>query len=389
MFYTLRRLQPSAWALLLLALTATVLLVFLKIYKPIPANAITYIVQPTTAALLAIVAFIVSKGKSDRIRHANERAVIVGSVLAMWFVAYFSTGIFLTFVHNTLTSSVAGIMMNIIAFGVTAIGFEVLRHKILVLAGRRNVIGVGVAVAIIFTFQQINFGMLAQFETIADIVKFLVAECAPALSYSLVLTYLAISSGLASQLTFRLGIVAMMIIPPIIPKFDWYLIGVSGILVSIIVYIVIDRGQQSAQRSTIRKKTKVRQAFDITWIGAMIALVLFMTGFFAYKPMAIMSNSMQPIFSRGSMVVVQNTSNPMDINIGDIIQYQAEGKMITHRVIEITNSTDGNGDRIFITKGDNTPSRDEPVQAIHVRGIVKAYIPYIGYPSVFLKELAV
>lgn len=45
-----------------------------------------------------------------------------------------------------------------------------------------------------------------------------------------------------------------------------------------------------------------------------------------------MSNSMAPLFNRGSMVVAQKINDPMDISVGDIIQYEADNKMITHRV---------------------------------------------------------
>ena len=114
-----------------------------------------------------------------------------------------------------------------------------------------------------------------------------------------------------------------------------------------------------------------------------------MTGALTYKPSAIMSDSMVPTFSRGSMVIVQKLTNPMDINISDIIQYEAHDTVITHRVIVITQADDGSGKRTFITKGDNNPSRDEPISQDHVTGVVRAQIPYIGYPTVWLHEITV
>ena len=73
--------------------------------------------------------------------------------------------------------------------------------------------------------------------------------------------------------------------------------------------------------------------------------------------------------------------------MGDIIQYEAENKTITHRVVAIeTAKSDGSGGLVFTTKGDNNPSKDPPVSEDAVVGIVRSTVPYVGYPTVWLKE---
>ena len=77
----------------------------------------------------------------------------------------------------------------------------------------------------------------------------------------------------------------------------------------------------------------------------------------------------------------------MDITTGDIIQYASENKTITHRVVAIDIDND-TGKRVFTTKGDNSPSRDPPVDQVRVIGIIRSTIPYIGLPTVWLKEIS-
>jgi signal peptidase I len=96
---------------------------------------------------------------------------------------------------------------------------------------------------------------------------------------------------------------------------------------------------------------------------------------------------MVPVFSRGSVVVTQKVNNPMDVQVGDILEYKTTQRTITHRVIAIDTTTDGSGERFFITKGDNSPSQDTPVTTDQVVGIVRSQVPYIGYPSIWLKEM--
>ncbi|NCU39264.1 signal peptidase I, partial [Candidatus Saccharibacteria bacterium] len=131
-----------------------------------------------------------------------------------------------------------------------------------------------------------------------------------------------------------------------------------------------------------------KRAYDIMLVTVMVGLVLFMTGAFRYKPLVILSDSMKPVFSRGSAVVVQKINDPsIDISEGDIVQYDALGRRVTHRVVAIDAASDGSGEKVFTTKGDNSPSNDPPVRGSQIKGIIRSTVPYIGYPSVWLHEL--
>lgn len=385
MFAKLRRVPPAAWALAALVAALSTFSVIAITNQVAPGGTVIYIIQPLAALLITTAAHLLSKGRQDRVRHTKDKAIIIGSVLAIWFVAYFATGIFLTYVHNALVGTAKGVLLNMIGFGVTAAAVEYTRHRALLLAGRRNLLWFGAIVTVVFAAQQMNLGHLATAGTPEDAIKLIVSDVVPSFVSSALLTYLAASSGLPAMMTYRLGIVAMAVLPPILPKFDWYLIGVSSILLAITVFLVIDRTQQSSHQP--RTRHHVNRAIETTWLCTMVALILFMSGVLAYKPSAIMSNSMLPVFSRGSMVIVQKTGAKMDITVGDIIQYEAHGLVITHRVVAVDQSSDGTGGTTYTTKGDNNPSRDDPVDKSHVTGIVRAQIPYVGYPTVWLREL--
>jgi signal peptidase I len=183
--------------------------------------------------------------------------------------------------------------------------------------------------------------------------------------------------------------VAIAILPPIIPKYDWYLQGVSLLLLAGAVYFAIDRTQQHEQAPAgTHRRHKARYASDVMSLVLTVFLALFMTGFFTYKPTVILSNSMKPVYGRGAMVIVQKVGDPMDVQVGDIVQYWRRDVKITHRVLAIDTTTDGTGKRTFITQGDNSPSKDPPVNESQIIGIVRAQIPFIGYPTVWLTDIS-
>lgn len=389
MFQKIVTIKPSAWLLLGAALLVAIGPRLAWQFGLVDSHDALYIAQPVIAVLAAILARVLLRGQHDRVRHKSDKALIIASVLSVWFVVYFLSGLAVTFVHNAVSSSWQTIIVNIIAFGTAVGAVEYVRYALMLLAGRRNTMWFGIIVSLIFAVQQVGLLQLTDTGTLMEIVKFVITSILPAIIGSLLLTYLSMSCGLGPQLVYGLGVMALTVLPPIIPKYDWYMTSMSSILLAIAVYIMIDRSKgESDEVRARRRKRRPKFAFDTAFGLVMVALVLFMTGVFSYKPVVIMSNSMVPVFSRGSVVVVQRIRDPMDISIGDIIQYEGDNKVVTHRVVAIDTASDDTGDRVFTTKGDNNPSRDSPVKQASVIGVVRSTVPYVGYPTVLLREIS-
>jgi signal peptidase len=96
-------------------------------------------------------------------------------------------------------------------------------------------------------------------------------------------------------------------------------------------------------------------------------------------PLTILSGSMRPTMTPGTLVVVQPV-DPGEVGIGDVVTYQATSDdpvLITHRVTEVTRHSDG--EMQFALQGDNNDAPDEPVEADQVRGKVIYTVPYFGW----------
>lgn len=389
MFRRLLTVKSSAWWLLAAACVVALAPRIMWNFDLVDSHNALYIVQPALAVLVAGIAHMLRRGQRDRIRHKSDKMLLIASVLSVWFVAYFLSGFMTTFVHNAIASSWQAIGLNILSFGLTAAAIEYIRYVLMLLAGRRNLLWFGVIVSVVFAVQQVSLLQMSDTGSSVEIIKFIITYIAPAIVNSLLLTYLSVATGLGSQLVYSLTLVGLTAIPPILPKYDWYMTSMSSVLLAVAVYVLIDRSADETDEVRVRhRRRRPKIAFDIAFGLMMVALVLFMTGVFAYKPVVIMSNSMVPVFSRGSVVVVQRLGSPVDIRRGDIIQYQADNKIVTHRVVAIDTAEDDSGDLVFTTKGDNNPSRDLPVNQSHVIGVIRSTVPYAGYPTVWLRELS-
>ncbi|SFQ02892.1 signal peptidase I [Salibacterium halotolerans] len=102
---------------------------------------------------------------------------------------------------------------------------------------------------------------------------------------------------------------------------------------------------------------------------------------FGYHPLTVLSNSMEPAFSAGDMILTKQT-NPSDIQTGDVISfYNEEEEIITHRVVEIAGKQD---EAAFVTQGDNNNVKDDTaVTGAQLIGKMQFSLPYGGHLAQF------
>jgi len=106
-----------------------------------------------------------------------------------------------------------------------------------------------------------------------------------------------------------------------------------------------------------------------------------------YQLKAVLSGSMEPTFHTGSIITVKLGANPSSYQKGDIITFQMDNKLITHRVAAVHNK---NGEISYKTKGDNNDAQD--IWTVYPQNIIGKYtnfsIPYVGYALNFVSSKA-
>ncbi|MBN3544375.1 signal peptidase I SipW [Fictibacillus barbaricus] len=126
--------------------------------------------------------------------------------------------------------------------------------------------------------------------------------------------------------------------------------------------------------------------------GSMFLLVIFILAFiilssrftgaepsiFGYQIKAVLSGSMEPVFQTGSIISIKQADDTDSYKKGDIITFQMEEKLITHRIIEVSNK---NGQVSYKTKGDNNDGPD--MWMVPSGSVIGKYtgftVPYAGY----------
>ena len=96
---------------------------------------------------------------------------------------------------------------------------------------------------------------------------------------------------------------------------------------------------------------------------------------FGYGIANVLSGSMEPTFSKGTLLFVKDTQN---VEVGDIVVYQAGNELIVHRLIAF------DGEKVM-TQGDANNVADDPFEKSQIKGKVIGWIPVLGSVVSILK----
>ena len=113
--------------------------------------------------------------------------------------------------------------------------------------------------------------------------------------------------------------------------------------------------------------------FRIIYILLIIYLLIFVPSLWGQKPLVVISGSMEPTLKVGGVLYYEKI-NIDELEEGDILVYQTNDHIISHRIVDIIEND-------FITKGDKNNSVDNYlVNRNQVLGKGTNWsIPFIGY----------
>ncbi len=194
-------------------------------------------------------------------------------------------------------------------------------------------------------------------------------------------TYITYNISLAPTLLITIAMETIWYIAPIMPSLGNYITSVLGILMPYYMYLKVNKIVKYNEKQDITKnKNKI---FIIPALVIIIVVFTLVSGIGKYHMIAIASNSMNPTYYKGDAVIYEKMT-ASDIKKDDILVFESDNKIITHRVVSIIKV--GNK-KYFQTKGDNNDNIDaELVSDTSVHGKVKYIVKYIGFPTVKLQE---
>lgn len=146
---------------------------------------------------------------------------------------------------------------------------------------------------------------------------------------------------------------------------------------------------ESEKVSRIMKALKkVWNIITTTLVVLIILLAVALVGvrIFGYRPLSVLSGSMEPTYHVGSLIYVKEVDYTT-LQVGDPITFMIdEDTIVTHRIAGIVPDEDEPGTLRFRTKGDANAQEDAMlVHYKNIIGVPKFTIPYLGYVATYIQ----
>ncbi len=95
-----------------------------------------------------------------------------------------------------------------------------------------------------------------------------------------------------------------------------------------------------------------------------------------YSALIVLSGSMEPTIKTGEVIVIHAQK---DYKIKDILTYREGGILVTHRIVDETETT-------YTTRGDANNTDDPPIKKTQAIGKTIFHIPYLGKAILFVQS---
>ena len=311
--------------------------------------------------------------------------------LMVFLILYYLFGIVIGYAKSNNYLTLYGLTVFIIPTILKIVFKEHLRKLILTKSGNNKFLIIYTVLLFIMIDVLPALSML-KMSNMHDVFIFIALVLLPSITFNISATYINMKVGYMPVIIYLLIFSLYQYIVPIVPNPSEYLKAIIDFILPIIILFKVKKNvnKYSDENKEIDRNYK-KSAIILLIIPIMLTIIIiyFVSGYFKYYALAIASGSMNPVFDRGSVVIIEQVNDKYDnynkLKEGKIIAFKAEKNTVVHRLIRIVNV----GDEIFYyTKGDaNKKEDDYLIKKENIIGIVKFTIPYIGYPTVWFSEI--
>lgn len=341
-----------------------------------------------TILAIALVALYLMVGfEKDNLKLKRDLLMTTLIYVISYYLITYVLGIFFEFLRSPYSLEFPTFFRNVTPVLVFIFGKELLRYEINIKGGKNKVL----IFLSVFLFILVDISSLLykyDLTVVSDFVKFIEIAFFPIVAENVMLTYLTMHGGYTSTITYQLLMRIPTYIVPIVPNINTYIDVIFKIVFPLLLFHSLHKevsGNKERQLEKARSNHLPQKiVFSCSFVILLVTVYL-TSGLFTFYAVTIGSGSMIPNLGVGDVVIVKKTKNYEGLEVGDILVYNKETKVVVHR---ITEKKKVGSEYIFRTKGDANDAEDwYDIYEEDIIGTVKAKIKYLGYPTIWVNRL--
>ena len=206
----------------------------------------------------------------------------------------------------------------------------------------------------------------------------------PALTANLLYHFLSRRYGAAPVIAYRSIITLFPYFFARLPQLPDSLYSFAKVVFPILVMLFIGGLYDRKRSYAAVKRNRWNIVVSAVSLVVMISIVMLVSCQFRYGALVVGSESMTGEINKGDVVLYERYDD-QPILEGQVIVYRSSKILVIHRVVAVNNI---DGVTRYYTKGDANENIDAGfVTSSDILGLTNVKIPYVGYPSVWLRSL--
>ena len=335
---------------------------------------------------LAIIACMMIKKRLALSMNAKQVLLLIGVIGLLYFVFYFVSGLRFGFTKTGYGINKPDILfLYIIPIGAIIVCNELIRHVLCVQGEKYGsvfafFISLCADVIICATIPAIT-----NMSTFMDVVGLTLL---PGLLGNLLFNYLSKRYGIWPNIVYKGFTVWAFYLIPYGSGISNSLLGFINLVCPIFIFLFIDSLYEKKRKYALGKTSLIWRVFSraltVIVVIIMLGTVMLISNQFKYGALVVATPSMTGELNQGDTAIFEQY-NGTPVVEGQVIVYEKNGSYIIHRVADIQTV---NGMTRYFTKGDANEDLDAGyITSAEIVGYVRYKIPYIGYPTLWLRSL--
>ena len=352
-------------------------------------NFVSSILSGYTKVLFLIIALVIFKWQfgfeKDRNRYWKSICLEVIIFLLGYFLIYYLSGLIFSFYKSINFYTISSFINIIIPLVLITILKEILRYMILKKAEGSNLLIV--LNCILFILLDLsNVFSFETFETGYSTFMFIAIYLLPYISRNILCTFISYKAGYKPAIIYTLVMELYIYLLPIIPNPNQYMYAIFQLIAPFILLYRLYIFYKVERDEYVERKKYKKRIISLMPCSIIIIILAYLTsGYFYHHAIVIGSGSMTPNIYKGDVVIVEKIKNKKDIKIGQVMAVKYNNVIVVHRLVK---KIQVGNEYYYYTKGDANNDVDSyKITEDMIYGIVNTKIPYIGYPTVWLRNL--
>lgn len=317
----------------------------------------------------------------------NEKQVLLLFTVigALYLTFYYVSGLYFGFTKTGYGFKTDIIFLYIIPIAVVIVCNELIRH-VLCVQGER--LGKVFAYFISLTADIIICATIPAITNMATFMEVIGLTLFPGILSNLLFNYISVRYGFLPNIVYKAFTLWGFYLIPYGSGISNSLLGFFNLMLPIVIYVFIDSLYEKKKRYALGNVSVFRKVLSriLTVAVAVIMLgtVMLISNQFKYGTLVIATPSMTGELNQGD-VALYKTLDDAPVIEGEVIVFEKYGVVVVHRVVDIQTI---NGITRYYTKGDANEDMDAGfIYRSDIIGHVKYKIPYLGFPTIWIRSL--